>query len=206
MGRLITKIKGAGGLILSAAVLVISLSIALSTIFGWFAIRNDPVQQPFQVVVVGGVQASLEIDGNQYATTGLSLKNIAPGEEYEFKITISPSEAGFIRVYFVNPSGAFSDNGISGNMSDIMGVKVTAVEGVENPEEFKQEDYTPISEMEEEGYIIVDDIPLSSSNNIIITFALRFLSTPPDGKDLNIYQGRQFNIDTLVIERYLNGT
>lgn len=190
MGRLIEKLKRTKSLILSALGLMAALAIAVSAVFGWFSANKVLPSGGFIVNVTGGVSATLMVDGEPYTEGSFAPQNMAPGDKYLFEISIISERDALARITLINPKGAFSEDGVTGDMADIIAVRY--------PED--SESYLRISELS--GSVVADGITVNKDVEKTVKFYLLFAAEALPGIDIDIYQGKTFSIDGIVVELY----
>lgn len=182
-------------LIYSFILVIIAIFIVATTIYGWFTINDNVNTGGFLIYVRGNISAHLYVDGVNYVGNYLSLGHTLPGDEYLFQLFISVSENStdsFIRISIVNPMGEFFSEEFNkyGDMSDVMAIKYP----------YDSETYTRINDLD--NYIISQDIPILEGEPTEVKFLLMFTYEPPEGEDINLYQGKSFTIDKIKIETY----
>lgn len=177
-------------LIYSVVLLVVSLLTAVSVAFGWF-VTGDPDAGDFVVKVTGiSGEVGLKINNVNYGGANLVFDDAVPLSQYLFEVTVTPSRAGNVRLRFNNIDGAFYDEATEqyADMADVFAVRY--------PKD--AEDFTLLSGYTE--YVIVSNVPAVADTPLSIEFLLFFSDTPPEGVNMNIYQGRRLFIEKLLIE------
>lgn len=177
-------------LICSAILLAVSLLCAVSVVFGWFV--SDALDESNFVVNVTGIsgEVGLKINNENYGGANLILDNAVPLSEYLFELTLTSSRNGNIRLTLKNIDGEFFDEETEqyADMSDVFAVRYPKDSG----------DYTLLSGYTD--YVIVSNVAVQADMPVVIEFMLFFTDTPPEGVDMNIYQGGTLFIEKLLIE------
>lgn len=179
--------------ILSALTLLIVILIVVSVVFGWFVINKNSTTNEFVVNVTDiSCEASLKINNELYGGNNLTIDNALPLSEYNFELTVISSQDGQVRVSIINPQGTFYDSEYdeTGDMRDIMAIRYPS----------SSQTYTTINNLT--NGIIANDIIVVANVPVVIEFILFFNDIPPEGKDINLYQGKSFSIEKLKIEVY----
>lgn len=185
-------------LIFSVIFLLLAAAVMVTVIFGWFAMSKNPEASFFVSVVSRNtfVRFDLDIDGEGEE---LRLEKVTPGREYEFKIELDNTgeQESYYNIYF---------SGISSNVTqyDMEGIFSVKREG----------DARYFRELQDEyGKILIaanGSVPPLTKETIIfyLVFENSYMyydefdqPVYDDSKEtLNVFQGKEFNIRTLVVE------
>lgn len=179
-------------LIYSFLLLVGAVAVTVSAVFGWFVGEQATTDDFFVYVSDASTEVGLDINNQYYGGGNLALEDAYPTMEYLFTVSVVPAYNGHIRLFFVGMDGAFYDESfdMDGDMTDVMAIRYP----VESPT------YTLLSDLDDG--LIVDDITAYAGFEVEIEFLLFFNDQPPEGLDINLYQGKTLQIQRLVIEVY----
>lgn len=198
--------KPCGGkylIIKSLAVLIFSVLILTTAVLAWFTFSDNARMDSFVVCVTTlESDVSFNIEGLTADNT-LLLENAAPGKEYKFSIEISnySQNTALMEIYFYGISAPVLDKGIYVDMCDVF--KLNFKDGLGN---LTSSVY--FRDLYENSKIPILTYQLSGLETKTVEFYIEFSevyqyynteNVLTDG-DINLFQGKNFNIDKLIIE------
>ncbi|MDD3947053.1 MAG: hypothetical protein PHI19_04350 [Clostridia bacterium] len=181
------KQRGVRNLILSIVILSVAVTVAATSIYGWFTMNAKPSTGGIVNEVTGGLEVSLKINGIEYSGGSFTLDNAMPGDEYLFEFTAVPRHTISVNIVFRDIESVFEvSEGVYEDMSDALAIKYP----------YDASTYTRISQLSN-GTAVAGVLLVAEQTNIV-KFSLVFPTEPPEGKDINIYQDRTFIISQMV--------
>ncbi|MDD4003122.1 MAG: hypothetical protein PHE12_02900 [Clostridia bacterium] len=186
-------------LIFSVIFLMLAAAVMVTVIFGWFVISRKPEIAPFNVKVISrNTFVTFELVDIEGEGDELRLEKITPGKQFKFiiKLDNTGEQDSYYNIYF---SGLSSD------------IEQYDMEGIFSVKRDEQTNY--FRELDSEGKILIADnesVPPLTEKTIVfnLVFETAYMYYDEDEQPvyddsketINMFQGKQFYINTLVVE------
>jgi hypothetical protein len=190
-------------IISSAMLLTFSIAILVTVIFGWFTLSKNSTVSPLEILIRNkNTYVTIDVTPDEENENGYYFNEVCPGKEYVFTVTFinsSPTRSSHYNIYFSGLSDNLAENGVDLDMVGIFAVRVEN----QSLEYFREK-------IDLSGNVQVTSGQIPPLTETVLHFSLVFSDSYMDyvGEEktlfndrsiINQFQGKQFNIERLVV-------